>query len=534
MKNYRIIIQGVLVLLTLIFVLSCDDKNKLTVPPSAYFQSDALYVNLNDSYTPPIVCIINSAAGLRNIDMFIVKEIDGEEIEESFGNPIKNFYNSHSYSLSQTPLYSEEMKCFKVVATDVNGQSSIFKLPMTVIPLFGLPEIYFSTDEAGIDKITSVTYIEDSEMPDIYAHFSSQEELKSVSFYQTIGYETSMINNEITFEPETKKAVLNLKTWENGETYTFDKGVKTITAKVVAGELGKSREVSLTVTYKYAVDLIWNQTEEFFNGLPANQPIPVSGKIASAYPLTSFTYTIKNKDGGLLYDQISIPTDADGNFNITIPASVEMDAITLAASTSAGKTNSMSYPMHIGYKYYYLLAGHPGAGGNTVLGEPNQFYSSYQEKILSFCDAKEASAYVDGGFELWSDNIIRFVNPHNSTGSKFAGAGPASCQYTGWAPKNFSIVGLSAITAENFDKATITDMLNDQITTYSNANGFDMITGLKKQPAITGNVAIFDSPRPDGSSKRVILVIDKIEEHDSSSTATIRKTTFWVKTKVEL
>ena len=87
--------------------------------------TESMSIDLNKTNNPSIVCVINSEVGLKSVQSCIVKEGD---IEMEIDNPVTDFFNKNSYSLSQTPVYTEDMIGFKVSATDINGQTSVLTL----------------------------------------------------------------------------------------------------------------------------------------------------------------------------------------------------------------------------------------------------------------------------------------------------------------------------------------------------------------------------------------------------------------------
>lgn len=128
--------------------LSCNDDDKHTGPaPEILFMTESMSIDLNKTNNPSIVCVINSEVGLKSVQSCIVKEGD---IEMEIDNPVTDFFNKNSYSLSQTPVYTEDMIGFKVSATDINGQTSVLTLPFKVIPLRDAPVVSFNE---GINEI---------------------------------------------------------------------------------------------------------------------------------------------------------------------------------------------------------------------------------------------------------------------------------------------------------------------------------------------------------------------------------------------
>ena len=375
--------------------------------------------------------------------------------------------------------------------------------------------------------MTAIDYIEDAPMPDIYAQVSSKEDIKYVVFYQSIGNVITQINDTIFVPSGQKTVALNLKTWDNGETYSFDKGTTSVKAKAVAGSINKTRETSLTVNYKHALELTWNQTESDYNGLPTNAPFVISGTITSAYSLQSFTYTLTKRDGSVLANKIPITVNADNTYSVSINADASMGSIQLDAVDNGGKTNSLSHNAYVGYKYYYLLSG-PPANGSTTTSLATPFFSAESGALYTFCGGQANAGIVDCAFAIWSSNKQIRINSLNA-GDKLKISGSCSIYDSNsnmiWPTLNIYTIYESSVTWANFDKTTITEMMSSPdiaITT----TGLNLYVNLTTTP-IPDKVAAYHAII-NGQSKKVLIAIDKLDAGTGTNV------TFWVKAKVEL
>ncbi len=429
-----------------------------------------------------------------------------------------------------TPLSGKNYYKIKAVSTTVCSL-----LSAATFAVFIAPEIYFSRDKEGLDRIQPhYRYVEEATMENIYAQISSEEDLKYVVFYQSVGNQTTRINDTVFFAPGVKQAAVNVSYWDNGEEYVFAKGTTALKAMVTAGELKKMRETSLAIDYKYLVDFRLDQSADYFNGLPLNGIATLSGTITAENGLQMFTYTLKSRTGSVLQANVPILVNPDGTFITTFTAVNDLGSIVLNAEDYLGKTNEQTYDVHVGYKYYYLLAGYPGRGTNSTDGTPGPFISAQFGKAYSYCTAKNQSQYIDGGFELWSnENEIRFNRIGNFT-SKLNSAN-ITCRTSTWSTQTEYTIGESPITVADFDKATISQIMAQTVVpNYSNPNGFGILTGMTTGNPTPMKVAVYDTI-VDGVVKRVLLVIDKMEDYVyPTSATTLQKTTFWIKMKVQL
>ena len=133
MKKLMSIFAVVLTVLSVLFMSSCKDE----VPsqgeaPSVHFYSDTLKVDLNDTNLPSVICVVKSDAGLKSIKMFEVKS--GNQ-EEQLGNTVTTFYNPHNYSVNVKPYYTDDLRKFKFVVTDVAGRETISEIILSITPL---------------------------------------------------------------------------------------------------------------------------------------------------------------------------------------------------------------------------------------------------------------------------------------------------------------------------------------------------------------------------------------------------------------
>lgn len=532
MKQIKLILSGVISLLFVFFIFSCKDEDALKDAPVVLFPTDALTVDLNTVSTPSIICVVNAAGGLKSVSMYIVRvDENGKEVEEELDRPVTSFYNPTTYSVNQPTSFSEDMVRFKLIAIDRAGQVTIAEQPIEVIPIVGLPEIYFSSDQDGLNKINTVTYVEDDPMSDIFVHVSSEEKLKYLVLSQTTGSGTSLINDTIRFSNDEKKAVANLKTWSNGETYVFDKGTTAIRAKVVAGDLLKGREATLGVTYKFAVSLTLNEDLSGYNGLPVGGTSSFSGTILSPNPLNRFIYRLMARDGSILQEDSPIRVGEDGAFRVDFEAGATLGAVHIEAENSAGKINSRVLDVHVGYKYYYLLASLANAKNTDFTSETGPVFSAELGGMFSFCGGKSQYKLMDAGFGIWNNNKnIKLSNLNIA--SKFD-AGKGNCSPIGssddvWPDRNAYPLGKSVIAWADFDKAAITDFKSEPVV-METSEGTLLFKDMTTKPVPVG-VAIYEASI-NGQYKKVLVAVDKLVKHDAKTPG---NSTMMVKFKVEL
>ena len=114
----RKIYQYAFVLLGLCLgMTACSDDNdeldSAAAIPSVQFPIETLNIDLNKVDNLPVVAVIKSAVGLKEVNMKIKKE---EGIENY--KTVTEFFNEKSYSLSENLNYDATYKAFIIDAVD--------------------------------------------------------------------------------------------------------------------------------------------------------------------------------------------------------------------------------------------------------------------------------------------------------------------------------------------------------------------------------------------------------------------------------
>ena len=135
-----------------IVLTACDDKdaidyNKMTVP-EIDFVMENMTVDLNKADNLPIVAVVFSEAGIKNVRMYVV---DSEGNEE-FYKEVNSFYDNKKYSIKENIIYDSSVTAFKVIATDMGERESEKSLPIHIIPYKDAPTVDFELDEVVVDE----------------------------------------------------------------------------------------------------------------------------------------------------------------------------------------------------------------------------------------------------------------------------------------------------------------------------------------------------------------------------------------------
>ncbi len=322
--------------------LSCNDDEKHTgSAPEILFMTESMSIDLNKTNNPSIVCVINSEVGLNSVQSWIVKEGD---IEVEIDNPVTSFFNKNSYSLAQTPVYTEDMIGFKVSATDANGQTSTLTLPFEVIPLRDAPIVSFN------EGINEINYREGDPMPSISIKISSEENLRYVAFSEVVNRLEKVVpingQDTLKFTNNEKEYVLNLQ----DDDFQFEVGTTAIKIAAGAGssDMVKIKIGTLKVNFEEipAPEILFDsegdlQVNEFAD-------LTVTGKINSQSKVTSVSYYKETTEGKEQIGETIYPDESSYNFSVTLErVTFDIQGVVIEATDQLGKTTTIEKPLKV-------------------------------------------------------------------------------------------------------------------------------------------------------------------------------------------
>lgn len=322
--------------------LSCNDDEKHTgSAPEILFMTESMSIDLNKTNNPSIVCVINSEVGLNSVQSWIVKEGD---IEVEIDNPVTSFFNKNSYSLAQTPVYTEDMIGFKVSATDANGQTSTLTLPFEVIPLRDAPVVSFN------EGINEINYREGDPMPSISIKISSEENLRYVAFSEVVNRLEKVVpingQDTLKFTNNEKEYVLILQ----DDDFQFKVGTTAIKIAAGAGssDMVKIKIGTLKVNFEEipAPEILFDsegdlQVNEFAD-------LTVTGKINSQSKVTSVSYYKETTEGKEQIGETIYPDESSYNFSVTLErVTFDIQGVVIEATDQLGKTTTIEKPLKV-------------------------------------------------------------------------------------------------------------------------------------------------------------------------------------------
>ena len=142
-----------ILLCTLIFAFTgCGDKDEVDYStmavPEIDFILEEMTVDLNKASNLPIVAVIFSEAGIKNVKMYTVAT-DGKE---EFHKEVTSFYDNKKHSIKENIIYDSSIAAFKIVATDMGDRVATQSIDITTIPYQDAPVVDFELDEIIINE----------------------------------------------------------------------------------------------------------------------------------------------------------------------------------------------------------------------------------------------------------------------------------------------------------------------------------------------------------------------------------------------
>lgn len=134
-----------------IFSVSCTQNlpdYTGTEGPEIRLMIDSLKADLNRVDNTPIVCVIFSEAGLKQVKVY---KHEGEAVKTLLSE-VTSFKDPHQYSVKENPSWTESITAVSILATDNADRTVEATMPVTVIPILPAPVITFGVDKIVIDE----------------------------------------------------------------------------------------------------------------------------------------------------------------------------------------------------------------------------------------------------------------------------------------------------------------------------------------------------------------------------------------------
>jgi len=300
------------------------------------FPSSDLAIDLNVATNPSIICVVNSNAPLTKVTLFIVKG----DAEEQYGKTVTSFFNNKSYSIRETPLYSEDMTGVRVIAQDATGAIKERILVMNVKAMQNAPVITFSVE--------SLTVKEGESAPKLTATVVAQSPLKWVKLSRVVNRVEFQFSDSIKqFNPD-KEFLFDINNYIN-ETTIFEPKLTSI--KIEAEDIyGKVKIAVLPVTFieTPSPEISFDNAGEI--SVLENQSVTISGKLTGPVsPLAKAIFTLTS-DGSANPLQVEAKTfnanTTSYDFSITIPTMpISHNALKVEITDILGKKTTALKPI---------------------------------------------------------------------------------------------------------------------------------------------------------------------------------------------
>ncbi len=385
--------MAALPLVAALCVASCgeDEKVKAVDTPEILFVHSPLAIDLNLSSNPAVISVVNSETGLSRVETYIIKS---GGVEEPFEEPVTNFFNPSSHSISYSPVYTEDMQGFKVVAIDRAGQKVSSVLPFAITALRNPPVVQFN---GGIETIP---YTEGMAMPSLVITITSEEDLNYLTLREVVNRAEGIIKisgaDTLFFAPGTRSHTFDFA----DDAFQFKLKTTALKAAVGAGPASnvKVKVATLYVDFTYipAPVVVYDQADP----VSVNEfaTLNLSGTITSQGGLTGVKYYTRDTGGNDTEmagtAETFSPSKASHTFSVTYTnAAVNVDAIVIKATDALGKTTT-----HVKDITVVELAP-PPATSYTMTAAANKFYPCNTNGVpyLSFNGvAKDSSIPLTG------------------------------------------------------------------------------------------------------------------------------------------
>lgn len=156
---------------------ACSDGEGIdpsSAEPVVAYPYETLVADLNKADNLPVVAIVKSEAGLRSVALAILTD-GGETIPVS---TVTEFFDRHSFSLSEKINYKSDYVSAVVSAEDLLGRRTEAALPIRIIDIVEPPVIVFSPESWEYDETVG------GDLPNTRFVVTSEVALKSIEMFR--------------------------------------------------------------------------------------------------------------------------------------------------------------------------------------------------------------------------------------------------------------------------------------------------------------------------------------------------------------
>lgn len=215
---------------------ACSDGEGIdpsSAEPVVAYPYETLVADLNKADNLPVVAIVKSEAGLRSVALAILTD-GGETIPVS---TVTEFFDRHSFSLSEKINYKSDYVSAVVSAEDLLGRRTEAALPIRIIDIVEPPVIVFSPESWEYDETVG------GDIPRTHIEVSSPAMLKSVEITRVKSSDQTVFTS-VDFSSEDPQS-----SWTFDEQIHYDEFDRGMKVKVT-DSYGQVRIATMAVNYK--------------------------------------------------------------------------------------------------------------------------------------------------------------------------------------------------------------------------------------------------------------------------------------------
>lgn len=148
-SNFYNIVAALSALAVAVGAISCKKviDYSACAEPEIVLPVEEIHPDLNRVDNTPVVCVIFSEAGLKQVNIYIAR---GEQ--ESLLQTFDSFSNPHQHSVKAEPEWTEDITGIRIEALDKAGKRTQATMDVIVTPILPAPVIVFSQEKILIDE----------------------------------------------------------------------------------------------------------------------------------------------------------------------------------------------------------------------------------------------------------------------------------------------------------------------------------------------------------------------------------------------
>ena len=442
----------------LFVIISCKTEiidEKDLKEPVIEFIIDSLEVDLNKADNHPVLAVVFSEVGLKQIDMYFVNK-QGEE----FYKTITKFFDKRKFSLREVISYDESVTGFKIVATDELGRSLTKTLDISSIPYQMPPTITFNIPEVKIDER------KDDPIPEtqITVKSSSSTFLDQVTVYLFSSSGSTLLLSE-NFEG------LNDSIFQFSDTIPYKDGDRSLQVTAI-DRYNKKTINSLPIKYSAIPPPAISNISSDVVIADVDENKEISFSISSETGIKEIVVLKCNSKGETQIEKFEYPDVKQLNFNTNITFDDQISSLKFLVSDKKGRSSELVIPTIIGFDYIenYTIGGQYYIRGFEQEPETRNIFSFKRMQTITMKEAYETIADADFHIYMYygasgTDNGIRLNAWGQTTSPTQLGEVEFSDLLNGipvantWPNRNRTFfLQVTSAHGFNFDNATLKDL----------------------------------------------------------------------------